>query len=114
MAHRKIEFLLIDILESCEKIKFYTKDLDKEKIINNPMIVDAVIRNFEIIGEASNRLGKDFREKQKHIDWSRIISFRNRLIHNYMEVDLDLVYDVLTIEINELVENIETIQKSLQ
>ena len=114
MAHRKIEFLLLDILKACDRIKFYTKDLDKEKIINNPMIVDAVIRNFEIIGEASNRLGKDFREKQNHIDWSRIISFRNRLIHNYMEVDLDLVYDVLTIEINELIENIRTIQKSLQ
>ena len=59
------------------------------------LIQDAVIRNFEIIGEAANRLSVELRGR-KSVPWSRIIAFRNRLIPGYWSVDLLLVWDVIT------------------
>jgi uncharacterized protein with HEPN domain len=58
------------------------------------LIQDAVIRNFEIIGEAAGRLSPELRE-QEGVPWAKIIAFRNRLIHGYWSVDLLLVWDVV-------------------
>ncbi len=54
------------------------------------MVVDAVIRNFEIIGEAANRLPEDFKENHSDIDWHRIRGFRNRIVHNYFGIDYSI------------------------
>jgi uncharacterized protein with HEPN domain len=58
------------------------------------MIQDAVIRNFEVIGEAASRLSPALRD-QPGLPWGKIIAFRNRLIHGYWSVDLPLVWDVV-------------------
>ena len=65
------------------------------------MIQDAVIRNFEIIGEAANRLTPELRAAAP-VPWKRIIAFRNRLIHAYWGVDLVLVWDVVRTELPSL------------
>jgi uncharacterized protein with HEPN domain len=56
--------------------------------------VDAVIRNFEIIGEAANRLPEEFKEKYQHIDWHRIRGFRNRIVHDYFGIDYQIVWQI--------------------
>jgi uncharacterized protein with HEPN domain len=61
MSKRGAKLLLEDIIESGNKIKKYTLNLSKEEFFNNDMVIDAVIRNFEIIGEASNRLDEPFK-----------------------------------------------------
>ena len=70
----------------------------RETFMAERMIQDAVIRNFEVIGEAAGQLSKSLREKPG-FDWRPIIAFRNRLIHGYASVDLLLVWDVV---VNEL------------
>ena len=66
----------------------------RDAFLAERMIQDAVIRNFEIIGEAANRLSSTTREGAD-LPWARIIAFRNRLIHGYWSIDLFLVWDVV-------------------
>ena len=57
-------------------------------------MVDAVIRNFEIIGEAANRLPEDFKDGFPNIDWHRIRGFRNRIVHDYFGIDDSIVWTI--------------------
>ncbi|MGQ0829806.1 MAG: HepT-like ribonuclease domain-containing protein [Bacteroidota bacterium] len=96
MSKRSPALLIEDILEATRKIQDYTKDHTFESFSNDSKTIDAVIRNFEIIGEATNRLPIDFRDKyEKKIEWYRIIGFRNRIVHDYMGVDLSIVWNIL-------------------
>jgi uncharacterized protein with HEPN domain len=66
----------------------------QDAFLDQRMIQDAVIRNFEIIGEVASRLSGSVRAKPE-VPWAKIIAFRNRLIHGYWSVDLLLVWDVI-------------------
>lgn len=72
MSKRQPRLLIEDIIDSGEKILSYTRKLTYEQFIADSMVVDAVIRNFEIIGEAANRLPEDFKDNYSAIDWHRI------------------------------------------
>ena len=94
MSKRDTNLLVEDILESAYKIVDYTKDLSFDQFSNEPMAIDAVIRNFEIIGEAANRLPKDFKDKHNSIEWYKIIGFRNRIVHDYFGIDYSIVWQI--------------------
>jgi uncharacterized protein with HEPN domain len=63
MSKRDVILLLEDMLQSAQKIKRYTNGLDYQLFLSDEKTIDAVVRNFEIIGEAANRIDEDFREK---------------------------------------------------
>ena len=92
MSKRSPQLLLADILESANKILTYTQGLSFEQFIADSKTIDAVIRNFEIIGEAANRLSEEIREQYPNIDWHRIRGFRNRIVHDYMGIDYKIVW----------------------
>jgi uncharacterized protein with HEPN domain len=94
MSKRTPNLLVGDILDSAHKILCYTKDLSFENFINDSKTVDAVIRNFEIIGEAANRLPEEFKDKYPSIDWYRIRGFRNRIVHDYFGIDYAIVWQI--------------------
>ncbi len=87
------------MLESAQKIKRYTNKLDYEAFLSDDRTVDAVVRNFEIIGEAANRLDQEFRDLHPGIGWNRIRGFRNRIVHDYFGIDNRIVWAI--IEYNE-------------
>ena len=80
-----------------------------DSFINDSKTVDAVIRNFEIIGEASNRLSEVFKENNVEIDWFRIIGFRNRIVHDYVGIDFEIVWSIIQNDLDSLLLNIEKI-----
>jgi uncharacterized protein with HEPN domain len=86
---KKDPLIYIEHIRTCiSRIKEYTNGIDEEGFINNPLIQDAVIRNFEIIGEATKKLNDDFRAKYTAIEWKKIAGMRDKLIHDYIGVDL--------------------------
>lgn len=62
---------------------------------NDDKTIDAVIRNFEIIGEAANRIPDEIKDKFTEVNWHRIRGFRNRIVHDYMGVDLEIIWEII-------------------
>ncbi|MCK9423536.1 MAG: DUF86 domain-containing protein [Bacteroidales bacterium] len=98
-----------DIIESAEKILQYTKDISFEEFSTDNKTIDAVIRNFEIIGEASNLLPDEIKNKYSEIDWHRIRGFRNRIVHDYFGVDLQIIWKIILDQIPGLITQISKI-----
>jgi uncharacterized protein with HEPN domain len=92
MSKRDPKLLVGDILESAYKILDYTAGQTFEDFTRDSRTVDAVIRNFEIIGEAANRLPEDFKDRFPEINWQRIRGFRNRIVHDYFGIDYSIVW----------------------
>jgi len=107
MSKRSPLLLLEDILDACVKIQSYTRNLAFEEFKENEMIIDAVIRNFEIIGEAANRLPDDFKDAHPEIDWHRIRGFRNRIVHDYFGVDLAILWKIKNENLPNLIKQIQ-------
>ncbi len=75
--------------------------MDYSSFAEDDKTVDAVIRNFEIIGEVANRLETSF--KQQHdIEWNRIRGFRNRIVHHYFGFDYEIVWSIIENDLNDL------------
>ena len=72
--------------------------------------MDAVIRNFEIIGEAANRLTEDFKDENSNIDWHRIRGFRNRIVHDYFGIDYEIVWQIKETFLPKTLEQISLIK----
>jgi uncharacterized protein with HEPN domain len=94
MSKRQSHLLVGDIIDSGNKILLYTQGQTFEEFVSDAKTVDAVIRNFEIIGEAANRLPEDFKDSHPEIDWHRIRGFRNRIVHDYFGIDYSIVWHI--------------------
>ena len=99
---------LSNIQECIAAIESYTID-GKKAFMQNPMIQDAVIRNLEVIGEATKRLSSQTRERYSEVPWRRIAGLRDVLIHDYLRVDLEEVWGIISDYLPELKANIERI-----
>jgi len=80
------------ILEAISKIESFVNGLTKFDFDRNVLIQDAVIRNFEIIGEATKKISKQFTQKHSGIPWQDMAGMRDKLIHDYLDVDLDVIW----------------------
>lgn len=83
---------LCHIIEAIEKIDRYIKNETLESFMSNDLVVDAVVRELEIIGEAANKVGEEFQEQCSQLPWSQMKGMRNRLIHEYFGVDRKIVW----------------------
>ncbi|MEO2068471.1 MAG: DUF86 domain-containing protein [Desulfurobacteriaceae bacterium] len=109
---RDYKLFLEDILISIQKIEKYTADLNFEEFAKSDIVIDAVIRNLEIIGEAVKKLPMEVRKRYPHIPWKEIAGFRDILIHDYFGVDIGIVWQTITEDIPYLKKQIEIIIKS--
>jgi len=105
--------LIRHILGAIERIESYTKDVSDDEFMNNFLIQDAVIRNLEIIGEASRKIDSNIKLQFSQIPWNEISGMRNKLVHEYFGVDLNTVWIVLADDIPELKRHLLTILNSL-
>ncbi len=95
MSKRPISLLLDDIREAIERAARYTAGMSFEAFAEDEKTIDAVVRNMEIIGEAANRLPDDFREQHSDIEWYKIVGLRNRIVHEYFGIDLQIIWQIL-------------------
>ena len=107
MSKRDPNFLIVDILEAAKKILDYTSDMSFDDFMADSKTIDAVARNFEIIGEAATRLPSEFKVKYTEIPWISITGLRNRIIHDYFGIDYELVWNIKTIFLPELIGKLE-------
>jgi uncharacterized protein with HEPN domain len=85
---------LTHILECLEKIEQYAAT-GRDAFNADPMRQDAIIRNFEIIGEATKRLSEEVRSARPDVSWREVAGFRDVLIHDYLGVDLNQVWNII-------------------
>lgn len=96
---KQIEPYLSHIVEAIKTIQSYVKGIDFDQFTKDQKTQDAVIRQLEIIGEASSKLTPDFIKTNSQVPWREIKDFRNKLIHDYWELDLDLIWNVVVQDI---------------
>ncbi|MCD4694004.1 DUF86 domain-containing protein [bacterium] len=111
MDKERNKIYLKHILDAIEAIESYVAEISEEDFSRIMEKQDAVIRRLEIIGEAGNKLSEDFKKKYALIEWSKIISMRNFLIHQYFGIDLPQVWDTIVNDLPKLKKEIEKILK---
>lgn len=114
MSKRNAILLLKDILESARLIEEYTDGLNFETFGKDTKTRDAVVRNFEIIGEAANNLPDELTQKHSDIDWPGVVGFRNVLIHNYFGVDYAMLWNILQVFLPDLKKKIMLVVQDLE
>jgi len=101
------EAYLLDMLIEARHSVEFLKDVPRDEFDKDLMRQRAVMRCLEVIGEAANRISQDFRQQHPEIAWRDIIGMRNRLIHDYVRIDLEKVWDTVQRDIPVLIEQIE-------
>ena len=104
------------ILRAIERIDRYTVGMDEMAFLNSELVQDAVIRNIEIIGEASNniqRVGPEFARQHENIPWLVLYTMRNRVSHGYDKVDLEIVWKTICRDLPGLREQVAAARSTL-
>jgi uncharacterized protein with HEPN domain len=86
--------------------------LEPEEFLANEVLKRAIVRSLEVIGEAVKRLPAELRERHRDIDWRAIAGTRDKLIHDYFDIDYEIVCDIVFSEIPQLQEQIESLLRT--
>ncbi|MCL5099688.1 MAG: DUF86 domain-containing protein [Candidatus Marsarchaeota archaeon] len=105
------KILLGDMLYSIERINKMTLNMSFDDFSKDLTKQDAVIRRLAVIGEAANSLPKDFTERHKGVEWRGVIGMRNFLVHEYFEIDMEVVWNTIEKDIPKLKAEISKILK---
>ena len=95
MDHKKDIVYLEHMLSCAQRIMKYTNGIDEVSFKEQTILQDAVIRNLEIIGEATKKLSLHFRSHHSHIPWRQIAGMRDKLIHDYLQVDVPTIWQTV-------------------
>ena len=114
MPRRGDEDFLRDIIEAIRRIELYTKGLSYSDFLKKMETQDAVVRNFEIIGEAVKNVSKTLKAKSKDIQWKEIAGMRDKIIHFYFGVNWDVVWKTAKDSLPPFKEKIDGILKAIE
>jgi len=97
------------INEATQRIALYLEDVQREGFYSNLMLQDAVVHQLQIIGEATRSLSDKFKQSHPEIAWNQIIGMRNRIVHEYFQIDLEIVWEVVQDDLPLLTKQIAVI-----
>jgi len=103
LSYKHWKFRIEHILQAIQKIQDYTSGLDFDAFTNDTKTIDAVIRNFMVIGEAANNVPDEIQEKYQNIPWRIMKGMRNVLVHNYDRVKEEIIWDTIQLELDPLI-----------
>jgi uncharacterized protein with HEPN domain len=95
------------ILDAIDRIETYMGSATLDDFHRNGMLHDAVLRQILIIGEASRNISDDFQSQHTEIPWGQVIGMRNRVVHAYFDIDLDIAWDVVQVDLPALRQQIQ-------
>jgi uncharacterized protein with HEPN domain len=104
---REWRFYLNDMMDCAEKVLAYTEGLDQVDFVASGLNYDATLRNLELIGEAATHIPDEICASHQEIPWRMIIATRNRLIHGYLGIDNDIIWDIIQNSIPELLTSLK-------
>ena len=99
---RKPDERAADVILCCEKVLRYTSGPDRERWPEVDLILDAVLRNIEIIGEATKHIPREWHARMPRVEWKKIAGMRDWIAHVYDRVDPDIVRDAIEVKIPDL------------
>jgi uncharacterized protein with HEPN domain len=102
MSERDNNLLLKDMLEAGAKIRRYIIGMEFNDFMNDEKTIDAVVRNLQVMGEAANQMNREFQLAHSDVKWNQIRGFRNRIVHEYFGIDFEIVWDVITNDLEEI------------
>lgn len=96
MSPKNREYILYleDMLQSMKRIEEYLDELDFKEFKRNYMVVDATIRNFEVIGEASKNIPSEIQARYPEIPWKKMYGLRNLITHEYFGIDYEMIWEI--------------------
>lgn len=97
------------ILDAIELIREYTKGMSENEFLANTMAHDAVVRQIEIIGEAARNISDEFKDKHPKLPWGKMVGIRNKIIHEYFNVNYAIVWDTVNDDLPFLKKSIKQI-----
>jgi uncharacterized protein with HEPN domain len=100
-----------DLLECLDSILAYAK-VGRTRFMRDPMVRDAVVRRFEMMGEAAKRLSPDFRQRHKDVPWRQLAGFREILIHHYDRVNPDEAWKTIGTALPSLLQALHAVRKA--
>lgn len=113
MSERQLSFLLEDIADAIGNILTFTRGLSFELYEADLKTRQAVERNFMIIGEAVARIPEDFKTEHTEINWRQVKDFRNVIVHDYFGIDHTIVWDIIQVNLSELLKKISALQNNI-
>jgi uncharacterized protein with HEPN domain len=108
---RSDQVYLEDILESVNMILSYTENKTELEFVNDLMLQDAVIRRFEIIGEASSKISENIKNQNPAVQWRLMKEMRNKLIHEYFGVSPITIYTTIKLDLSDLKQQLDSLVK---
>ena len=112
MSERDFRLYCADILDSGSAILEFVKGLAFEEFCNDRKTYSAVIREFEIVGEAVGKLPEELRRSHQDVEWQDVKDFRNLLIHEYFGVDLEIVWKIIQDDLPVLMDTVRKIMRT--
>jgi UPF0331 protein MA_1296 len=112
----RIADCLEQMLESIRRIEKYTEDMYREEFLSDQLVQDGVLMQFCVLGEVSKnvmRVDSEFAEENAHVPWAAMYEFRNRISHGFHAVDMEMVWEVATVELEGVHDAIGELRASL-
>lgn len=94
------------IIDCAERIRLFTTGVDRESFDANEILRLAVIHLIQTLGEAARLVSADFRQRHFEVPWNQIVGMRNRIVHDYLNVDYDIAWQVVTVDVPDLIEQL--------
>jgi uncharacterized protein with HEPN domain len=107
---REWRFYVTDMNACCARVSEYTAGLSRDEFEKKRLIYDATRRNLELLGEAAHHIPEEVRARTPDIPWRRIVGVRNILIHGYLGIDNDIIWDIVTNEVRKLLPALERLE----
>ncbi len=99
MNQRTPQIFIEDILEAINKIERFTQGMTDEAFKQDELVIDGVLRNLEVIGEAARNIPDNIRFNYPDIPWTRMVGLRNIVIHAYFTVDLNIIWQIIQVNL---------------